>query len=240
MRKISIEKIKEVPKDSTLTLATLISFIPFFFMTLFFIINERALRISSGYGVLDFELAWTPSMINRIFTAWGPAEMKYQAFIHYVDYLYLVCYGLFGALCILLIARKLKGKLQRIGLFFVLTPILAAIFDSVENIFLLSMLNRGADVRPYNPFLASLCATFKIAFLGAVLSFIFIAALLLLARRYKVPGIYYYLALLATGVIVVWLLSMWKLFLCFVIGAIYFSIVFLVIWSARSESQQEA
>jgi hypothetical protein len=36
--------------------------------------------------------------------------------------------ALFAGLCILLIARRLKGRLQEIGFFFVLAPALAAIF----------------------------------------------------------------------------------------------------------------
>jgi hypothetical protein len=238
--KSSFDKLKEIPGTDTLTLAALILFIPFSFLTLFFVFNERAVKLSSGFGVLDFELAWTPSMMHRIFTAWGPAEMHYQAFATYVDYAYLVCYALFAAMLILLVARRLKGILREIGFFFVLAPILAAIFDALENTFLLSMLNRGADLRAQDPYIASLCATFKIAFIGAALSFLFIAALLLLAKRYKVPDIYYYLVLLATGGILIWLLSTWKLYLCFVIGPVYLAVVLLVLWSVRSESRQEA
>ena len=110
----------------------------------------------------------------------------------------------------------------------------------VENIFLLSMLNRGEGFRSSSPALASLCATFKIAFIGATLSFIFIAAFWLLARRYKIRGVYYYLALLVAGIVVVWFLSMWKLYLCFVIGAVYYAIVLLIVWGSRSESRQDA
>ena len=166
--------------------------------------------------------------------------MKYQVFVHHVDYLYLLCYGLFAALCILFLARRLKGRLQRIGLFFVLIPLLAAVFDAVENVFLLSMLNSGEGFRSSSPAIASLCATFKIALIGATLSFIFIAAFWLLARRYKIRGAYYYLALLVAGIVAVWLLSMWKLYLCFVIGAVYYAIVLLIIWSSISESRQDA
>ena len=239
MKRFSFQRIGKVPAESSLAVAGLMSFIPFFFLTLFFVLNERALRTSSGYGVLDLELAWTPGMIEKIFTAWGPSEMKYQVFVHHVDYLYLLCYGLFAALCILLLARRLKGRLQRIGFFFMLIPLLAALFDAVENIFLLSMLNRGEGFRSSSPAIASLCATFKIAFIGATLSFIFIAAFWLLARRYKIRGVYYYLALLVAGIVVVWLLSMWKLYLCFVIGAVYYAIVLLIIWSSISESRQD-
>jgi hypothetical protein len=236
--KFSFEKIRRVPKTGTLALSALVTFIPFFFITLLFVINEHAVKASSGFGVLDFELAWNPGTMRRIFAAWGPAEMRYQAFVTYVDCLYLVIYALFAALLILLIARRLRGRLQEIGFLFTLTPVLAAIFDALENTFLLSMLNRGAALRPQDPYLASLLATLKIAFLAAALSFIFVAALLLLVKRCKVPDVYYYLMLFAAGGAVIWLLAQWRYYLCFVIGPVYFAVTLLLVLSARSGELQ--
>lgn len=207
---------------------------------MFFIINERALMASSGYGVLDFELVWTRGMAHRILRAWGTSTVRYEIFAHHVDNLYLVVYALFAGLFILLIARKLKGRLQEIGFFFVLAPVLAAIFDAMENVFLLSMMQRGIPVGRASPALASLCATLKIAFLGATLSFIFITVILLLVRRFKVPLTYYYLVLLAAGIATIWLLVMWKPYLGYVIGPVYFAIAFLFGWTIKIEASQEA
>lgn len=116
------ERIKRVPRDSTVALAAILSFIPFVFLTLFFVYNERALMASSDYGVLQFEVAWTAKTIDKIFAAWGPANVQHQIYVHHVDYLYLIVYGLFALLCVLLLARKLEGKLQQAGFFFVLAP----------------------------------------------------------------------------------------------------------------------
>ena len=236
----TFEKIREVPKDSSVALVALLSSIPFFFLTLFFVFNERALLASSGYGVLDFELVWTRGMTQRIFQAWGPSTVRYEIFAHHVDNLYLVVYALFAGLCILLIARRLKGRQQEVGFFFVLAPALAAIFDAMENLFLLSMMTRGVPGGRASPALASLCATFKIAFLGATLSFIFIAGILLLVRRFKVPLTYYYLVLLVAGIASVVLLVMWKPYLGYVIGPVYYATVFLFVWTMKSEASREA
>jgi hypothetical protein len=54
----AFKRLKQVPRDSTLVLAAIVSYIPFISLTLFFIFNEHALRASSPYGVLEFELAW--------------------------------------------------------------------------------------------------------------------------------------------------------------------------------------
>lgn len=217
----------------------MISSIPFFFLTLFFVFNERALRASSGFGVLDFELVWTRGMAHRILRAWGTSNVRYEIFVHHVDNLYLVVYALFAGLCILLIARRLKGRLQEIGFLFVLAPVLAAIFDAMENVFLLSIMRRGIPVGRASPALASLCSTFKAAFLGATLSFVFIAGILLLVRRFNVPLTHYYLVLLAAGIAIVWLLVIWKPYLAYVIGPVYYAIAFLFWWTARIEASRD-
>jgi len=61
-------KLKAFQESRNLFHSILITFFPFTFLTIFFIYNEIILIFSIGYGVLDFELAWTPIMINRIFT----------------------------------------------------------------------------------------------------------------------------------------------------------------------------
>ena len=213
--------------------AAIASFIPFVFLTLFFIFNERALRASSPYGVLEFELAWTPKTVDKVFTAWGPANVEHQIYAHHVDNLYLFVYGLFALLCVLLLARRLEGRLQEAGFFFVLAPVLAAVFDAMENVFLLSMLNRGAPGGWSDPVLASLCATFKTAFLGASIAFIFIAGVWLLARRYGARELNFFLAIVVAGMIAVESLSLWQPYLCYVIGPVYYSIVVLFIWVSR-------
>lgn len=227
------ERFLESPKRKTLNLAAIIAYIPFLLITLFFVFNENELISSSGYGVLDFELAWTSDTIHKIFAAWGPAEMQYQAFVTYVDYLYIACYVLFGALLITIVARKLEGRLRELGLLMILSPILTGIFDVVENVYLLAMLNRGADVEWYYPFLASLCASLKIAFLLAGLSFLFIAILFLIGKRFKIPSPYLYLVFIGTGILAIWLFLLWNVFATFLFGAVYFIMLFLFIWLER-------
>lgn len=182
--KMFLGKLKEFPKDKTLILITIITFVPFILVTiLVFCINEYRLETTTGYGVLNFELAWTPEMINKIFTAWGPDEMKRQALVTYIDYLYIPFYGLFGAECILLASRKkLTGSIQKAGLFITLTPLAAGMFDAVENVNLLLMLSDETYARSFCPFFASLCATFKISFLVAGGSFLLAALTGILPR----------------------------------------------------------
>jgi len=230
------EKLLGTPKKKNLNLAAIISYIPFLFITLFFAFNEYQLISSSGYGVFDFELAWTSGTIHEIFTTWGPAEMHYQAFVTYVDYLYIACYAIFGALLILIVTRKLEGRLKELGLLMILAPLLAGIFDVVENVHLLAMLNRGVDVEWYYPFTASLCASFKTAFLLAGLGFVYIAVLLLIGKRLKITRAFLYPLLAGTGILVAGLFTLWNVLAVFLFGVVYFVLLLLVIWMENKES----
>jgi len=55
--------------------------------------------------------------------------MAAETLVTYWDFLYIVGYGSFIFGAILLVTRRLEGKLQKIGLWMTLTPILAGIFD---------------------------------------------------------------------------------------------------------------
>lgn len=235
MKNAILSRLMKAPKDRNLILSLLVTSIPFLLITLFFVLNERGLESACGYGVLDFELAWTTNTVDKIFAAWGSVELQHQAVVTWVDYLYIAFYVSFGAECVLLVTRKSRGGIAQAGMLLVLAPVLAGIFDAVENIFLLSMLYRGDAVGAAIPLLASLCATFKIGLLGAGLSFFYIASLLLVGRRYQIPESYSYLALLVSGSLAIWLLSLWNLTVSLTGGAVYFFLVLLLAWLERNK-----
>ena len=224
---------KGFPKYKTLLIVTLISSIPFIALTLVFILNELRLMQVAGYGVLDFELAWTPDVINTIFFKWGAVEMQQQTLITYIDYVFIPSYVIFGAECILIVTRKLEGKLQQTGLILTLVFLLAGIFDAVENINLLIMLNNAGSFEAYNPFFASLCASFKISSLGAGMGFLYIASMTLILKKYTNSKRFLYLILISGGIIVMALFFLWDIFISLLIGGIYFVMLFFLIWRQR-------
>ena len=230
---MNLTKLKEVPRTKTLGIVLLITSIPFLIITLIYCINELRLLQATGYGVLNFELAWTPEMMQSIFGAWGASEMQQQAFLTYLDFVYIISYGFFGAECLLLISRKLEGKLQEIGILMALTFFIAGIFDALENINLLIMLDNPTSFWVYHPLLASLCASFKIGFLGAGLGFLFIASIVIIGRKLSLSTFYLYLILIGGGLILFGLFIFWNLFVCLLIGTIYFVMLFLLRWRAR-------
>ena len=167
-----LEKLIEFPKNKVVILITLIAFILALLISQFIMAPiEAELKGSTGYGVIEFEFAWTSEQINTIFKAWGSEGKKKEAFVTYVDFFFIPCYSLFMAGCILLVTRNLEGKLQEIGLYFTIMPFIAGIFDVIENINLLLMLTNESFIWSLSPFIASLCATIKFSLLFIVIIF---------------------------------------------------------------------
>jgi len=230
LKPMLLAKLKEIPKTRILILVLLITSIPFLILTLIFCLNELRLLQTTGYGILNFELAWTPEMMQSIFGAWGSSEMQQQVFFTYLDFVYIISYGFFGAECLLLVSRKLEGKLQEIGILMALTFFIAGIFDTIENINLLNMLDNPVSFWVYNPLLASICASFKIGFLGAGLGFLYIASIVIIGKKLSLSHFYLYIMLIGGGLILIGLFIFWNLFVCLLIGTIYFLMLFLLSW----------
>jgi len=182
---MNLKKLREFPKNKALIVVTIISFIAFLLLTLIMAPTELYLERNTGYGVLDFEFAWTSEKINRIFNAWGSSGKQMELITTYIDFLYIVCYAFCYSGCILLITRKLKDRAQKIGLYVALTPFIAGIFDVIENINLILMLTNDSFIRGGSPFIASLCATFKFGFLIVGWVFIVVGFLVLLINKFK-------------------------------------------------------
>ena len=117
---------------------------------------------ASTYGILDFEFAWTQNRVETIFIAWGEEGMNNQLIAIYWDFLFIIGYAPLAFCLIVLILRRSSEKIQQIGLYISITPILTGIFDVVENINLLLMLDTPTQVAASNALTASLFATMKL------------------------------------------------------------------------------
>jgi len=223
-----LEKLKEFPKTKSLVITTMIIFVPFILITVFFMINEYKLKTTTGYGVLNFELARTSQNINKVFTAWGPNEIKEQTAITYLDYLAIFFYALFGMGLILIISRKLEGKLQNLGLIMASSFIIAGLFDVLENINLLLMLGNKNYTSSAIPFFAFLFSTLKIIFLAIGITFVFITAIYLMVERMKMSQIYLHIFHIGGGLFTLWLISLWNHLLSFLVGAVYAIVYFFI------------
>ena len=180
---MNIENLKKTPKTGVILFITAIG------LLIFLLINQlifASLPIEvPSYGILDFEFAWTASQISVIFTAWGPNGMILHANGIYWDFFYILGYGSLIAGLILMISRKLSGKIQLIGFYLTFTPFLAGIFDCIENILLLSMLNNPSGFSPSIPLIAGIMATIKFSILLIGIAFFLLGVFVWLATLIK-------------------------------------------------------
>ncbi len=181
-----LEKLKDFPRNKILILITVVAFVLTVLISqLIMAPIEAELKGATGYGVIEFEFAWTSERINTIFKAWGSEGKKKEVFVTYVDFLFIPCYSLFMAGCVLLVTRKLEGKLQEVGLYMTIMPLIAGIFDVIENINLLLMLTDESFVWSLSPFIASLCATIKFSLLFIVILFFLLALIIVIIKKLK-------------------------------------------------------
>ena len=182
---MDIEKFLEFPKKKMLILGTVLAFVSFLLLTIIMAPTELYLKGNTGYGVLEFEFAWTSEGINTIFSAWGNDGKQKELLVTYIDFLYIPSYAFCYSGCILLITRKFKDRHKKIGLYIALTPFIAGIFDVIENINLILMLANDSFIRGGSPFIASLCATIKFGFLIIGWIFIVVRFFVLLVKKFK-------------------------------------------------------
>jgi hypothetical protein len=180
-----LDRLKEKPENKILKPITLIAFIIFISLTIIFSLMTSGMVIFKDYGVLDFEFAWTAEQINVIFAAWGTEGMQIQALAVYLDFLYIIGYSLFIFGLLLMIARRLEGKIQDITIIVGLTALIAGVFDVIENINLLLMLGDPGNVVTLNASTASFCAIIKFSLLIIEIIWFLITLVVLLIQRNK-------------------------------------------------------
>jgi hypothetical protein len=154
-----IDKLKESPKSRFLIILFIGGFLIFILINI--LVFQPLGQIVQGKSILDFEFAWVPEQVTVIFASWGEEGMILQTIGVFWDYLYIVGYVSFAFSGVLLVARELSGRWQTIGLFVSVISVLAGIFDAIENILHLVMLNVPSTVISIIPATTGIMATLK-------------------------------------------------------------------------------
>lgn len=173
-----LNKLKEIPKNLYLIILFVAGFILFITINL---VIFQALSISSlftSHGILNFEFAWTVEQVELIFTAWGSTGMALQEAGVYWDFIYIIGYVSFAFAGVLLVTRKVSGGFQTIGLYVSFIAILSGLFDIIENIFLLIMLQNPITIPPFAPPIAATMAIIKFSFLAIALMYFVIGLII--------------------------------------------------------------
>lgn len=178
-----LDKFKESPKNRILYLITIAGFLIVLLVEIFvFIPIEAAV---SGYGILDYEFAWTSSQVEKIFISWGDDGINNQITAIYWDFLFIVGYASLAFGLIVIALRKSEGKIQNIGTFITITPFLTGFLDIIENIFLILMAKAPTSVSDPFPLVASLSATLKFGFLFIGIIYFVIAIISIVINKIK-------------------------------------------------------
>jgi len=116
-------------------------------------------------GIVSFELAKTLEQSTSILNSWDAEAKIYAALSLGIDYLFMVAYGSFFVLAVLLLAEKLQnGFLKKTAKIMAFVILLAALLDGIENFGLIQLLID--DPTQLMASLAFYCASIKFGLLG--------------------------------------------------------------------------
>ena len=180
-----IDKLKEIPKN----LYLIIMFVGG--LAIFILLNILVFQIFSSsplfatYGILDFEFAWTSQQAELIFIDWTSTGMAIQELGVYWDFFYIISYVSFAFGGILLVSRKTSGSFQKVGLYISLLAVLSGLFDVIENINLLIMLQNPTAVPSFAPLVAGIMASIKFTLLAISLIYFIIGLIIVLISMIK-------------------------------------------------------
>ena len=128
---------------------------------------DESLKINdAANGIVSFELAKTLNQSEYIIQSWEAVDvMIFAALSLGIDYLFMVAYGSFFALSVLLLAEKLpSGFLKKTAIFMAFLILLAALLDGIENFGLIQLLINTPTQSMVS--LAFYCASLKFGLLG--------------------------------------------------------------------------
>ena len=137
---------------------------------------DGTMQDAGGSGIVDFELAFTSDRAGEILAAWGDEGRDAARLSLWLDYLYLVAYGLFLWLAVKALRdaalRRGWTRFARPGGAIAILPLVAAGADAVEDAFLLLVLGgHGGDAAPA---LAGGFAVLKFAALAVTLLYLLV------------------------------------------------------------------
>jgi hypothetical protein len=143
-----------------------------------------ALDDMGDVGIIEFELARTSEQASEYYAELGDSGRDAARESLYLDYPYLILYGLFYAsACVVVAARAAErgmARLARWGRPLAIAALVSAGCDAVENVALLRVLDGHTD-QPW-PGIAFIFATAKFALITVVVLYAVIGFLLTLRR----------------------------------------------------------
>lgn len=122
----------------------------------------------AGASIVDYELAWSRAGAQAVLDGWQALVSTARKQI-LIDFGFLLVYPPLLALACAMLSESPRNELAAVGLFLSWAVLAAAPLDAVENLALLSMLDRGAADAPAR--LAGWCAGLKFTLVFAGLGY---------------------------------------------------------------------
>jgi hypothetical protein len=143
---------------------------------------DGRMQDAGSHGIVAFEVAFTSGKAHEIIVAWGSKGHDAAQLSLWIDFLYLISYGLFLWLAIRALGDAFRHRgmdgWARPAAAISLLPLIGAAADAVEDIFLLLVL--GGHTGSIGPPLAGSFATLKFACLAVAIVYL-LAGLVALA-----------------------------------------------------------
>jgi hypothetical protein len=149
---------------------------------------EKRLEHTGGPGILAFEFAATKARASQILAEWGPKGRDTARLSLIVDYAYMISYGGFFTLAGLAtrdLARTRNWRhLATAGTIVPFFALAAAMFDAIENVFLLLVLEGNGG--EHGPLIATICSSIKFTLITIAIGYVLLGLLWQVRRRVQV------------------------------------------------------
>ena len=135
---------------------------------------DKRLQHTGGPGIIGLEFAATKARASEILAQWGPEGRRIARVSLIVDYAYMISYGGFFTLAgfatrDLARARDWR-RLASAGVILPFFAAAAAVFDAVENVFLLLVV--GGHGGEAAPLIATICSSIKFTLIAIAIGYV--------------------------------------------------------------------
>ena len=135
---------------------------------------ERPMHDAGGPGILAFEFAATQARASQVLAEWGPKGRHAARISLIVDYAYMISYGGFFTLAGFATRDLARTRdWRRLAFAGTIVPFFAtaaALFDAIENVFLLLVLEgHGGE---HAPLIATICSSIKFTLITIAIGYV--------------------------------------------------------------------
>lgn len=148
---------------------------------------DARMQDTGGPGIIAFEFAGSREEAGRMMSDWGQRGQRAARASLWLDFAYLVFYSAFLALAALatrdLFKREAIRRLASLGKPAAVAAVLGAVFDAIEDVNLLIVLDHDGGDRAARA--AAICAGVKFALVGLAVLYVLSGLALRVRRRLR-------------------------------------------------------